>query len=421
MKTTPLTYLILGLARSGKATADFLTRMGASFILYDDHIKEYNGQPVLSSPDDIPWNRIHVVIQSPGVPFSKPMPHPVTKMALARDILIQTDIDIFNKCRNPSAVCIGITGTNGKSTTTALITHILNASGRKALMGGNIGVPALSLLAEDVPFYVLELSSYQLETTNRVDLDAAVLINISEDHIDRHGSMENYITAKKRIFEHARIHIDGQKCPTPSADLTNIECLPGEHNQENIRIAYAVCAQLNVPHDAIVSGIQSFPGLSHRMETVYACSDFSVVNDSKATNADSAQRALDYYTTKEIPPMIYWIAGGVAKEGGIQSLSPYFKHITKAYFIGAAQNEFMQTTKNAIDASECHDLETAVQMAFSDVRTQARAHGHDKDRHYLILLSPACASFDQFKDFEHRGDEFKKYVEACLKSKRNTA
>ncbi|MDP3372113.1 MAG: UDP-N-acetylmuramoyl-L-alanine--D-glutamate ligase [Candidatus Paracaedibacteraceae bacterium] len=421
MKNNPLTYLILGLARSGKAAVDFLTRMGASFVLYDDHIKEYNGHPVLSSPNDIPWKRIHVVIQSPGIPFSKPAPHPVTKMALARDILVQTDIDIFNKCRDPKAVCIGITGTNGKSTTTALITHILNTSGRKALMGGNIGVPALSLLTEDAPFYVLELSSYQLETTKRIDLDVAVLINISEDHIDRHGSMENYIAAKERIFENARIHIKGQNCPMPDADLMNIERLPGEHNQENIRIAYAVCKQLNVPHDVIIAGIQSFPGLSHRMEIVYSCSDFSVVNDSKATNADSVQRALSYYAAKESPPMIYWIAGGVSKEGGIQSLCPFFQNITKAYFIGKAQNEFMQTAKGALDAEECFDLETAVQSAFLDVRSEARAHGHDKNRHYLILLSPACASFDQFKDFEHRGDEFKKYVQTCLKLKRNNA
>lgn len=425
MTISSLTYLILGLARSGKATVNFLTHLGVSTILYDDHLKEYNGQVVLSNENDIPWDMVHCVIQSPGIPFSYPKPHPVTAMALSKGIPIQTDIDLFNQFRDPKVACVGITGTNGKSTTTALITHILNASGKKALMGGNIGVSALSLLngtsenaSADV--YVLELSSYQLETTQHIDLDVAALINVSEDHIERHGSMANYIAAKKRIFAHAKTHIYGENCPIPDCDLTHVERLPGDHNLENMKIAYAVCVVLGVPHDSIIAGIHSFPGLSHRMERVYTCSDFSIVNDSKATNADSTERAFAYYAELQRPPMIYWIAGGKAKKGGIQSLSPYFSKLTKVYFIGDAQDEFMRTVNDVANAKACGTLDVAVSEAFADIRREARAHGHDPARHYMILFSPACASFDQFKDFEHRGDEFKRYALGHLSVKKDS-
>lgn len=411
-------YLILGLARSGKSTAAFFDRIGEHYLVYDDQAENYEDKSALSSLNDIPWAAIKAVVQSPGIPFSYPAPHPVTALAIKKSIPIITDIDLFNQYRDPAAACVGITGTNGKSTTTALIAHILNSAGRKALMGGNIGVPVLSLLDEkDVSVYVLELSSFQLEVTHQVDLDVAVLTNISEDHIDRHGSMASYVEAKERIYRHAQSRIVGTECSLPPDDLSIVERLPGLHNQENMRVAYAVCAKLGVPHGAIMTGIHSFPGLVHRMELVYKCSDFSIINDSKATNADSTERALVYYTQLGNPPMIYWIAGGKSKIGGIQSLAPYFSKLTKAYFFGAAQNEFLETTDNAVDAKICGDLETALQAAFADIRTEARAHGRDPKRHYLILFSPACASFDQFRDFEHRGDEFKRLVRKNLKPK----
>ncbi len=419
MNTThQLNYLILGLARSGKATAAFFDRIGESYIVYDDQAEHFEGRLVLSALSDVPWEEIKAVVQSPGIPFSHPTPHPVTDLAITKGIPIITDIDLFHQYRDPTAACVGITGTNGKSTTTALITHILDSAGKKAIMGGNIGVPALSLLDEpDVSVYVLELSSFQLEVTHQIDLDVAVLTNVSEDHVDRHGSMAGYIAAKERIYRHAQARIIGAECSLPTDDLSAIERLPGLHNQENMRVAYAVCVKLGVPHDAIMAGIHSFPGLAHRMELVYKCSDFSVVNDSKATNADSTERALAYYAQLETPPMIYWLAGGKSKEGGIQTLKSYFSKVTKAYFFGAAQDEFLQTVGNAIDAKICGDLETSVQAAFADIRTEARAHGRDPMRHYLILLSPACASFDQFRDFEHRGDEFKRLVQSNLKPK----
>ena len=410
-------YLILGLARSGRATAALFDRVGEHYVVYDDHAKSYGDRAVLSKVNHISWETIKAVVQSPGIPFSYPTPHPVTALAIAKGIPIITDIDLFNQYRDPAITCVGITGTNGKSTTTALITHILNTAGRKTLMGGNIGVPVLSLLDEpNVSVYVLELSSFQLEVTRKIDLDVAVLTNISEDHIDRHGSMDGYISAKERIFRHANLRIIGAECVEPTEDLSVVERLPGEHNQENIRVAYAVCRKLSVPHDAIMAGVHSFPGLAHRMELVYKCSDFSAVNDSKATNADSTERALAYYTQLENPPMIYWIAGGKAKIGGIQSLKPYFNKVVKAYFFGAAQEEFLQTAE-ALDGIMCGDLETATHAAFADVRAEARKHGHDPMRHYVILFSPACASFDQFRDFEHRGDEFKRLVQCNLKSK----
>lgn len=411
-------YLILGLARSGKATASFFDRTGERYVMFDDQADQYAGKPVLSEPNDIPWETIKAVVQSPGIPFSCPSPHPVTALAIKNGIPVITDIDLFNQYRDRAAACVGITGTNGKSTTTALITHILNSAGRKALMGGNIGVPVLSLLDEkDVSVYVLELSSFQLEVTHQIDLDVAVLTNVSEDHIDRHGTMTAYVAAKERIYRHAHVRVVGAECTDPNEDLSTIERLPGLHNQENMRVAYAVCTQLGLSHESIMAGIRSFPGLEHRMELVYKCSDFSVVNDSKATNADSTERALLYYAQREIPPMIYWIAGGKSKIGGINSLSPYFKSITKAYFFGAAQHEFFDTCADTVDSKVCDDLQTAVQSAFVDIRTEARAHGYDAKRHYLILFSPACASFDQFRDFEHRGDEFKRLVLSTLKSK----
>ena len=414
----PLNYLVLGLARSGKAAVAFFDRIGERYVMFDDQADQYAGKPVLSNPNDIPWETIKAVVQSPGIPFSYPSPHPVTALAIKNATPIITDIDLFNQYRDRAAACVGVTGTNGKSTTTALITHILNSAGKKALMGGNIGVPVLSLLDEkDVSVYVLELSSFQLEVTHQIDLDVAVLTNISEDHIDRHGSMAGYIAAKERIYRHAQARVVGAECVEPKDDLSTVERLPGLHNQENMRVAYAVCMKLGLTHEAIVAGIHSFPGLAHRMELIYKCSDFSVVNDSKATNADSTERALMYYTQCETPPMIYWIAGGKSKIGGISPLKSYFKSIAKAYFFGAAQHEFFDISSGAIDAKVCGDLEMAVQSAFLDIRTEARAHGHDPKRHYMILFSPACASFDQFRDFEHRGDEFKRLVLSTLKPK----
>jgi len=423
-------YLILGFARSGKATAAFFDRIGQSYRVYDDQALGHLGSDVLSglgdaahntaqyATNDIPWEKIKAVIQSPGIPFSKPHPHPVTAAAVAKGIPIMTDIDLFNQYRDLSIPCIGITGTNGKSTTTALITHILTLAGMKAVMGGNIGVPVLSLLDErDVSVYVLELSSFQLEVTRRIDLDIAVLINVSEDHIDRHGSMDAYRAAKDRIFNHAKWRIVGAECVGPVDDLSGIDRLPGVHNQENMRVAYAVCARLGVSHDIAMQGFRSFSGLTHRMERIYACSDFSIINDSKATNADSTERALVHYTHAVPLPYIYWIAGGKPKAGGIQSLNAYFGMMRKAYFIGAAQEEFLATTAGRVDAKACGNLETAVQAAFADMRTEARTHGYDPLRHYIILFSPACASYDQFRDFEQRGDEFKRLALGSLKSR----
>jgi UDP-N-acetylmuramoylalanine--D-glutamate ligase len=425
MTIQPTHFLILGLARSGKATADYFDQIGEAYVLYDDHAQSYGDKSVLNSLADIAWDAIKCVIQSPGVPFSYPKPHPVTAAALARNIPIKTDIDLFNTARDKSAPCIGITGTNGKSTTTALVTHILNAAGRNAVMGGNIGVPVLSLFGDSivtnpaVTDYVLELSSFQLETTHRIDLDIAVITNIGDDHIDRHGTMENYVAAKKRIFDHANIQITGANCPDPAFDFKAVERLPGAHNHENIKIAYAVCTHLGVPHDVIVAAIHRFPGLSHRMERVYTCSDFFIINDSKATNAESVQRALEHYTAN--PNIhIYWIAGGRPKIGGIESLKPYFSNIKKAYFIGESQDAFLKTTQGLLDASTVGDLESAVKAAFADIRAEARANtcqGRDLSRQYLMLFSPACASYDQFRDFEHRGDEFKKIALANLSSK----
>ncbi len=420
------THLILGLARSGKAVASFFERNGTPYIVYDDKgIADRNASAepnaiVLDQMDQIDWDKIAVVVQSPGVPFSFPTPHPITAMAQQRGIPIKTDIDLFNENRPIKKLCVGITGTNGKSTTTALITHILNENGLKAEMGGNIGVPALTLLDQpEISVYVLELSSFQLEATQRIDLDVAVITNIAEDHLDRHGSMENYIKAKQRIFNHASHCLVGSDCPDIGIGPSSIASLQGAHNQENMRIAYAVCAKLGLSDAGIRQAIQTFPGLSHRMELVYTCSDFFIVNDSKATNADSTRRALDHYTA-DSNIHIYWIAGGKSKQGGIESLAPFFKTIKKAYFIGAAQEAFLKIAEGSLDAKACFDLETAVKAAFADIRAEARLNtsmGRDLKRRYLMLFSPACASFDQFIDFEDRGETFKKIACSNLKKR----
>jgi UDP-N-acetylmuramoylalanine--D-glutamate ligase len=341
---------------------------------------------------------------------------------------------------------VGITGTNGKSTTTALVAHILAAAGRRVQAGGNIGVPALLLdeLGADGA-YVLEMSSYQLELTTSLAFDVAVLLNVTPDHLDRHGGMAGYIAAKERIFARqgnahfAIVGIDDDVCRSiadalskrgrqrvvpissgPAApggvsvsdgwlvdgidgdgrrvvDLRAIERLPGRHNWQNAAAAFAAVRCLGLDAAQAASGLRSFAGLAHRQELIATIDGVRYVNDSKATNADAVANALACYDA------VYWIAGGQAKEGGIAPLARFFPRVRRAFLIGEAAPAFAATLDGKAPYAMCRTIETAVAAACAAARGTQGA---------TVLLSPACASFDQFSDFEARGERFRALVQA---------
>lgn len=416
-------HLILGFGKSGKATVKYLTGLNQQILIFDE------GQNLTPQ---INWHTIKSVIQSPGITAN----HPISMLAKQYNIPIQSDINLLQQ-RNDKANYIGITGTNGKSTTTALIGHILQQSGLEVAVGGNIGTPVLELPnLSNNGWYVLELSSYQLELSNPLHFNTTVWLNISADHLERHQTIENYVKAKQRIFlqsTNAVIGIDdiySEKTATnlhipiktvsinshQSAnyyvdnsgilnidqqifDLKLINNLMGKHNWQNIAIAFATTLPIVKNASEIFAHIKTFPGLEHRQQKVATIENVLFINDSKATNADATEKALLTYKDYEI----FWIAGGKDKTDGIDSLQSYFKNIKKAYLIGQAATRFSETLHNKVDHINCHTLEKAIVNAFNDAKK------FDKP---VILFSPACASFDQFKDFEHRGDVFQKLVKA---------
>lgn len=456
------TFVVLGLGRSGMAAVDWLCGKGAQVIALDDaekHVHQAIEKGALPIPmDQIDWSCVTALVQSPGIDFY-PHPHPVTKTAQAHQVPVIGDCHLLRQAY-PDAQFVGITGTNGKSTTTALVGHILQSAKRTVAVGGNIGVAALSLPAlGHGEIYVLELSSYQLDLCPDLDLDIAALINLTPDHLDRHGNIENYVKAKEKIFattSASQVKICGvdddlsrqicQKmslnnppiCVSASADpiegmrkniyidqfslidstygepvaildLQTLNRLRGRHNHQNIAMAYAICQSLGVSMTEIVDGISSFPGLVHRQEWVAEIEGVQFINDSKATNADATSHALETYDD------VYWIVGGKDKTDGIAELAPYFSKIKQAFLIGAAANRFAQTLKGHVTTIHSGDLETAVQQAFLEAKKNKNDDvGNDKTRAKkpVILLSPACASYDQFRDFEHRGDCFKNAVSA---------
>ena len=450
---------VLGLARSGLAAAEALARGGARVMAWDDAAPRRAAAAAAGIPladlATADLDGVAALVLSPGIPHAFPAPHPVAARARARGIDIIDDIELLvRSCR--AARMVGVTGTNGKSTTAALIAQILAASGRRVALGGNIGVPALALekLGAD-GIYVLELSSYQLELTPGLACAVAVLLNITPDHLDRHGGMEGYIAAKERIFAHGpadqcavvgiddeicrgtacRLAAEGVRVATISAcasaltprrrhgrdqpaasvhvadgvlmdaldgaaravlDLRHLARLPGRHNWQNAAAAYAAVRGLGLDAAAAAAGIKSFTGLAHRQEPIAVIDGVRYVNDSKATNADAAANALACYDD------ILWIAGGRAKEGGIATLAPFFPRIRRAFLIGEAAPSFAATLEGRVACALCGTLEAAVRAAHD------AAQGH---RGATVLLSPACASFDQFADFEARGAAFRRLVE----------
>ena len=449
--------MVFGLARTGLAAARALKAGGARVHAWDDSDvsrarAEAAGVPVtdINARD---WRTFAALVLSPGVPFKYPEPHRVVTLADAVGVPVMGDMELFARAVNalpPSQrpKLIGVTGTNGKSTTTALIGHILKEAGKDVRVGGNIGAAVLDLAPlHPGAYYVLELSSFQLELTQTLRLDVAVWINTTPDHLDRHGDMIGYTAAKKRIFRNqgaadcAVIGVDDPYCAavctelmgagaqrvTPIsagqslgrgvsalggkifdatggrseqvADISEAPALAGRHNAQNACAAYAAVRALGLEPRVIAHALTTFEGLPHRLERAGTVGGVRFVNDSKATNADAAAQALSVY------PRVYWIAGGVAKEGGVEPLEPFFPRIARAYLIGQAAGEFADALSGRVPTVMAGELETAVKRAFAD----ARASG---EPHPVVLLSPACASYDQFRDYEERGDKFKAYVAA---------
>jgi UDP-N-acetylmuramoylalanine--D-glutamate ligase len=439
---------VFGLGSSGLLAARAMKEGGADVVAFDDDRKKIADAQAagLKTQDlhEIDWSGVAALVLAPGVPLTHPEPHWTVSLARKANVEVIGDIELFCRERAKSGrqcPLIAITGTNGKSTTTALIAHMLNSAGRDAQMGGNIGVPVLALqLFGPDRAYVLEVSSYQIDLAPSLSPTVGILLNVTEDHIDRHGTIENYAAIKERLPANVeadgtavididdgftlaaanRIQRTGKNVVRVSvvapladgyyadgsrilraaggkdvvvADLAGIGSLRGVHNAQNAACAVATCAALGIDAATIQKGLKGFPGLAHRMEQVGRKGKVLFVNDSKATNADSAAKALASFQD------IFWIAGGKPKTSGIESLDEFFPRIRKAYLIGEAANEFAKTLDGRVPYEINRILSAAVEAAARD----AQAAGLKEP---VVLLSPACASFDQYPNFEIRGKAF---------------
>lgn len=442
---------VMGLGRSGLSAAKAMRESGAEVWAWDDNEDRRADAAAegvtLVDLRNCNMAELDTLVWSPGIPHDKPEPHPVASAAKAANVEIVCDIEVLARTQRDASY-IGITGTNGKSTTTALIGHILELGGREIEVGGNFGVPALELRPlQEGGTYVLEMSSYQLELTLSITFDVGVLLNISADHLDRHGGLDGYIAAKRLIFHRqtdprtAVVGVDdeygrairadlvkaGDQIVIPvsgsrrveggvyaidgvlyddrdgnavaAVDLTAIPTLPGEHNWQNAAAAYAATCAAGLAPPVVATALQSFPGLDHRQELLAVVDDVFYVNDSKATNADAAGKALASYDH------IFWIAGGRAKEGGIESLDALFSRVAHAFLIGEAAEAFADTLDGKVPYTRSGDLAAAVPLA------REMATAPDAPKGSVVLLSPACASFDQFDGFEDRGNAFAALVE----------
>lgn len=397
---------LFGLGISGFATLDALTAASIKTYIWDDSADkrkeaEAKGAIVKELTADL-LAQCGCLILSPGVPLTHPAPHDVVKSAHAAKTEIIGDIEILHRC-NHGHKTIGITGTNGKSTTTALLTHVLNACDHPAQMGGNIGVPALALNSDkghNNDIFVLEISSYQIDLCPTFRPDIAVLLNITPDHLDRHGTFENYAAIKHRLLNGGGKAINAETLPLPTHDFEN---LPGDHNKQNIATVLEICKTLCIDENKAITAIKTFPGLAHRQFLTRTIGPVKYINDSKATNAEATAKALSAYQN------IHWIVGGQAKDGGLSGLEIYKDRIAHAYLIGESAEEFEQWMKEqGINYTLSQTLKSAINSAHQNTR-----HPTPDTRHpTTILLSPAAASWDQFKSFEHRGETFTKLVEA---------
>ncbi|MFT5703662.1 MAG: UDP-N-acetylmuramoylalanine--D-glutamate ligase [Rickettsiales bacterium] len=437
-------FIVFGLGISGKAAVDFLLKQGFEVLAGDDNLKSLTKLPknphlkIIENINEINWQGIESLVLAAGINLKYPKPHPIVLEAKKNHCPIVCDVEIlflFNQTAN----FIGITGTNGKSTTTALTGHIFDATNKPHTIGGNIGLAALSLpRLNQGGTYVIEASSYQLDLVQKTKFHISNLLNITPDHLDHHGGMENYISAKKRIFQNqtkedfAIIGIDNKDSRKVFEDLKNDQnfkaklipistkeiieggisiigddlhnidgeifnlknrLLKGEHNSQNIAFAFANSFLSGIEPKQIIPAIENFQGLKHRMELVANIDGINFINDSKATNAESTENALKSFEN------IYWIVGGKPKDGGIEMLKPYFPKVKYAFLIGESMDEFVKTLDKKVELVKCKDLEIAFKLAHQMALK-------DSSPEKNILLSPSCASFDQWKSFEERGEFF---------------
>ena len=440
------TVAMMGLGKSGLATCAALRQSGATVWAWDDNpaARQAAEQQGLTLTDlhQVDLTPVDAVVWSPGIPHTHPADKASAVAARMRQAgkTLVCDVDVLARAK-PETRMLGITGTNGKSTTTTLLAHVLTVAGRSVAAGGNLGTAALDM--PDLPptaaggRYVLELSSYQLELVPHLRLFAGVMLNITPDHLGRHGGLDGYIAAKRRLFDCVtadgvcvigvddapsaqmaadlkaagrtvveisvqRVLAQGISAPDGLlrdngqvvGDLRSFSRLPGSHNWQNACAVYALARADGVDPAVIVEALASYPGLAHRQEFIACRNGVTFINDSKATNADATAKALVCY------PAIHWIIGGQAKEGGIIDLEPLFSRIIHAYVIGEATEEFARTLEGKVAYTRCGTLDKAVAAA-----TAAARDGE------VVLLSPACASWDQFKSFEHRGDVFRALVQ----------
>lgn len=446
---------VFGLGATGLATAEALVASGAQVFTWDEsgaaREKTKNTEYLSDHPKNWPWAELQFLVLSPGVPLTFPKPHAIVRKAKSAKVKIIGDLELFAMAMNavpekerPSVVAI--TGSNGKSTSTALISHILDETGRQVFMGGNIGIPLLAMKPFDKDhIYVLELSSYQLDLASSFRANIAMLLNISPDHLDRHGDMAHYIAAKQRIFYHqtkddiAIIGVDDEHtqgiCAVLSGrkqaevvpvstkgalghgvytldgrlfynfdgksgeagTISNTATLRGAHNWQNASAALAAAISLGVAPSVALKAMSRFEGLAHRMETVAKIGDVRFINDSKATNTEATAQALNSYEN------IFWIAGGKAKDGGVKPLREMMGPVRGAYFIGDAAEAFEADLAGVVPCIRCGNLAAAVTRASRDARQSGLADP-------VVMLSPAAASFDQFKNFEDRGNTFRRLV-----------
>lgn len=418
---------VFGLGGSGLATVRSLVAGGAIVTAFDDSAASVEkaraeGLPV-GDLREADFSAFDSLVLAPGVPLTHPEPHWTVVKAKAAGIEIIGDVEIF--CRERRAIAadapfVAITGTNGKSTTTALIAHILREAGRDVQMGGNIGVAILSLEPpSESRVHVVECSSYQIDLAPTLDPSVGVMLNLSEDHLERHGTMENYAAIKQRLVAKSGTAVVGRDdaisvamaerlkaagvdvveiSETDPVDLTAARALRGAHNAQNANAARAAVRALGLTEAEIAAGFATFPGLAHRMEEIATPGRTVFINDSKATNADSAEKALASFDR------VFWILGGKPKTGGIEALVPFFGRVEKAYLIGEASEAFAKTlAEHGVPHAFCGAVERAVAEAAAAADASAEAEP-------IVLFSPACASFDQYRNFEERGEAFRKAV-----------
>ena len=443
---------VFGLGGSGLSTLRALTEGGAEVMAWDDsetaRARASAYGYLVTDLADADWRSFKALVLAPGAPLTHPEPHWTVKRAQEAGVPVIGDIELFARERAataPNSPFVAITGTNGKSTTTALIAHVLREAGRDVALGGNIGVPILDLPPpSDGRVHVIECSSYQIDLAPSLAPTVGLLVNITPDHLDRHGDLAGYAAVKERLVAkagialidvddepsraiYARLKADpnrrvvavsGDDSPLadvfvsghrvslrgsaePPIDLGDARGLRGAHNGQNAAFAYAAATTLGVPRDVVARAFATFPGLAHRMEEVGRSGRVLFINNSKATNADAAEKALLSFRD------IHWILGGKPKAGGVEPLRPLFPRVAKAYLIGAATRDFAATLGGAVAYERCETLDKALKAAARDASLSSAPEP-------VVLLSPACASFDQFANFEARGDAFRAAVQNLL-------